>query len=191
MARPKEFDRQHALDQAMELFWLRGYEATTMTDLRIAMGIGRQSLYDTFGDKDQLFQEVLARYVGFNDADIAKWLGKENGLSGIRSFFDARVHSLSSGVRKGCLMINTCVELSLHHESVSSQIRKGLENLRKGFETALSGAKLQGQLSTEVAVADLACFLTSQISGMVVMAKNKVSRKQLRAIADHALRTLS
>ena len=191
MARPKEFDRQHALDQAMELFWLRGYEATTMTDLRLAMGIGRQSLYDTFGDKDQLFAEVLARYVGFNDSDVAKWLGEKNGLTGIRSFFDARVRSLSSGVRKGCLMINSCVELSVHHESVANQIRKGLENLRKGFEAALSGAKLQGQLSTNTAVADLACFLVSQVSGMVVMAKNKASRKQLQAIADHALETLT
>lgn len=191
MARPKEFDRQAALNQAMELFWTQGYEATTMTDLRHAMGIGRQSLYDTFGDKDQLFAEVLEQYIGFSDADVAKWLNHENGISGIRSFFDARVRLLSSGTRRGCLMINTCVELAVHDKTVASQIRQGLATLQKGFEAALTGALEQGELARDSDVSDLAIFLTSQIAGMVVVAKNNASRKQLQAIADLALQKLT
>jgi len=63
MARPKEFDQAAALETAMEVFWTRGYEATTMGDLRKAIGIGRQSLYDTFGDKEQLFAAALDQHL--------------------------------------------------------------------------------------------------------------------------------
>lgn len=190
MARPKEFDRQTALDKAMNLFWLRGYEATTMTDLRRAMGIGRQSLYDTFGDKKQLFSEVLDQYVSFNDANVAEMLTNDLGIAGIRSFLDARVRMLSSGVRRGCLMMNTCVELVPHDPAVASKIQAGLITMQEGFEAALRGAIQQGQLAKNADVSNLAVFLTSQVAGMVVMAKNHASREQLQAVADLTLEAL-
>lgn len=191
MARPKEFDRQIALDKAMSLFWTQGYEATTMTDLRKAMGIGRQSLYDTFGDKTQLFAEVLDQYVSRNDANVSELLDSDLGLAGIRSFLNARVRMLSSGVRRGCLMMNTCVERSPHDPVVASKIQVGLATMQQGFETALTQAVQEGQLPPEADVSTAAGFLTTQVAGMVVMAKNNATKQQLQAVADLAMRALS
>jgi len=188
MARTKEFDRQTVLGEAMEVFWTRGYEATSMTFLRLAMGLSRQSLYDTFGDKKQLFAEALARYVNFNDGQVAALLENEDALEGIRSFLQARVRMLSADQRRGCLMINTCVELSLHDDEVASQISSGMAAMQAGFETALKSAKRKGQISKKKDVSELAVFLTSQVAGMAVMAKNKASKKQLQAIADQTMK---
>ena len=190
MARPKEFNRQEVLDKAIEVFWTYGYEPTTMTGLRRAMGLGRQSLYDTFGDKKQLFAEALARYVSFNDGNVAALLDNEDGIAGIRAVLEARVRMLSSGARRGCLMINTCAELALHDEEVASQIQSGLATMQRGFEAALNRASEQGQISPDANVSDLAVFLNTQIAGMAVMAKNKASQQQLEAVADQALRAL-
>ncbi|MEM9644359.1 MAG: TetR/AcrR family transcriptional regulator [Planctomycetota bacterium] len=190
MARPKEFDRKQALDQAMELFWTRGYEATTMTDLRHAMGVGRQSLYDTFGDKDKLFREALDQYASLSNADVGQFLTEEDGLDGIRSFFRKRVSALASGTRRGCLIMNSCMELSPHDEVVALRVRKCLRVLEKGFETALKGAQKKGKIATGSDVGKLSIFLTSQLAGMVVMAKNRASRQHLQAIADTALQSI-
>lgn len=190
MARPKEFNRQAALDKAMHLFWTRGYEAVTMTDLRKTMGIGRQSLYDTFGDKKQLFAEVLDQYVHLNDADVAERLDKDQGIVGIQRFLNARVRMLSSGVRRGCLMMNTCVELSPHNPAIASKIQAGLATMQKGFEAALTQAIQQGQLAPDADVNSLAGFLTTQVAGMVIMAKNNASQQHLQAVADLAVRAL-
>ncbi len=191
MARPKEFDRQTALGAAMEVFWARGYEATTMTALRRAMGIGRQSLYDTFGDKKQIFAEALDRYVRRNREDVAAHLNAEVGLDGIRAFFEGRVRMLSSGARHGCLMINTAVELGPHDAKAAAKVESGLDDMRAGFAAALQSAIDDGDVPAATNVADLAAFLTSQIAGMVVMAKNGASEDDLRAIAHQALRALT
>ena len=132
MTRPKEFNEQEALAKAMEVFWTYGYEATTMTYLRGAMGIGRQSLYDTFGDKEALFAAALDQYIAFSNGDIAALLGdeKDNGIDAIRAFLNARAVVLSEGVRRGCLIMNTCVELSAHEVDVAARVDGGMSALQ-------------------------------------------------------------
>jgi len=191
MARPKEFDRQAALDKAMYLFWTRGFEATTMTDLRKEIGIGRQSLYDTFGDKNQLFSEALQQYMRINDANVAELLNEENGIDGIRSLLDSRVKMLSSGVRRGCLMMNSTVELSLHDQDVAAKLQTGLTTMQEGFEKALRGAIKKGQVKPDVDVSNLASFLVAQVAGMVVLSKNDASKQELQAIADFAIKAIT
>lgn len=177
----------------MQVFWAGGYEATTMTDLRQAMGIGRQSLYDTFGDKKEIFAAVLDRYITLSGRDIRALLGDENdnGIDGIQAFLNARAEILSEGVRRGCLMMNTCVELSAHEGDVASRIEGGLANLHLGFERALERAVSKGLLTQEADLSTLAAFLVTQVAGMVVMAKNHATRQQLQAVAAQALRALN
>lgn len=190
MARPKEFDRQNALGKAMEVFWTQGYEATSMTDLRLAMGIGRQSLYDTFGDKETLFTEALDRYISFNDGSVTALLGNADPIAGIRAFFDARVRLLSSGFRRGCLMFNSCVEVSPHDSAVASRIHSGLGTMQQSLEKALRRAAEKDQIPGDAKVGDLAAFLTTQVAGMAVMAKNQSSAEELQAVADLAVAAL-
>ncbi|MEM7016071.1 MAG: TetR family transcriptional regulator C-terminal domain-containing protein, partial [Pseudomonadota bacterium] len=108
----------------------------------------------------------------------------------IRAFLDARVHMLSSGVRRGCLMINTCVELAPHDVKVAEQLQSGLATMRLGFEIALNRALEQGEIPQDANVSELAVFLNAQVAGMTVMAKNQASQQELQAVADQALRSL-
>ncbi len=191
MARPKAFNRQDALGQAMEVFWTRGYEATTMTDLRKAMGIGRQSLYDTFGDKDTLFAEALDRYIAFNDGNVAATLDTEEPLEGLRALFSGRVRMLAKGFRRGCLMFNTCVEVSPHDTEVASRIESGLGTMSDAIAKSLERAKSEGLIPKGLDTQTTAAFLTTQIAGMAVMAKNGASEETLQAVADLALGILA
>ncbi|MEM7183898.1 MAG: TetR/AcrR family transcriptional regulator [Spirochaetota bacterium] len=187
MARRKEFDRRQALEKAMEVFWSRGYEATTMTDLRLAMGIGRQSLYDTFGDKDKLFAEALASYTKLNDENVKDVLKEQDGIKAVRTLLEARVKMLSSGHRRGCLMMNSCVELALHDEAVANQLKKGLATMHREIERALARALEQETLPKKVSIAETADFVLAQIAGMVVLSKTGASHKQLQNVADKAM----
>ena len=188
MARPKEFQREQALEQAMNVFWTHGYEATSMTDLQKAMGIGRQSLYDTFGDKRQLFEDALAMYLAGADARNTRVLGANNGMQAIRSFFDSTVRGLTQqSPRRACLMFNTCVELAPHNKAVNKQLKKALKGMQSAFEGALLRAQDQGDLCRQAKPRELAVFLTTQLGGISVLAKTGSSHKDLKAAADLAL----
>ncbi len=192
MARPKEFDRELALEKAMDLFWTHGYEASSMSDLQRGMGIGRQSLYDTFGDKKQIFQESLEHYLEGMEEYSGSLLGAEDGLSAIRAYFHALVRDKTSGtVRRACMLFNTCAELAPHDPEIRKQVRKGLISLQKKFELALSRAQEQRTLSLTADVRSLAIFLTTHAGGIVLLSKGGSSRKELRAASDIALGTLS
>ena len=91
MARPKEFDIDQVLDRATELFWTKGYEETSMRELEEGLGVGRQSLYSTFGDKRDLFLASLDRYAAIQRARLAPLLEPDTGLEGIRRYFGEMV----------------------------------------------------------------------------------------------------
>src|SRR5712692_11429413 len=112
MPRPRSFDEDAVLDQAVQLFWERGYEGTSLADLETHIGLGRQSLYNAFGDKQTLFLKALERY---QRAVMEKVLAHLNasgaGLDAIRAFFKATVESLTAaGPRRACLVANTILE---------------------------------------------------------------------------------
>ena len=192
MARPKEFDREAALDKAVDQFWTHGYEATSMSDLQRGMGIGRQSLYDTFGGKKQIFQEALKRYLEGMAEYSGSFLGAEDGLAAIRAYFDVLVRDNTSGkVRRACMLFNTCAELASHDSEIRKQVRKGLVALQKRFELALGRAREQGTLSSTADIRSIAVFLTTQAGGILLLSKSGSSRKELRAAADIALRAVN
>src|SRR3954465_6311628 len=113
MAPPQSFHEEARLDQAIQLFWERGYDGTSLADLETHLGLGRQSLYNSFGDKHALFLKALERYnrtVGVTAT--AQLTAPAAGLEAIRGFFDCGLKSLASGHgSRGCLMTNTITEL--------------------------------------------------------------------------------
>lgn len=118
MARLREFDEEKALDAAMQLFWEKGYAATSLSDLTAKMGIQKPSLYSAFGDKEGLFEATLRRYTNLHAANIRTKLQNEQSVKeAIRTFFENMVEEeYKKEFSKGCFCINTMVELAPHNE---------------------------------------------------------------------------
>ncbi len=126
VGRPKQFERSEALTSALEVFWTKGYEATSVQDLVDAMGVNRGSLYDTFGDKHALFVEAVEHYLNDSTSKLIEILSAgRSPLAGIQDFFNRVVNNLTSdnGCR-GCLITNAAVELAPHDEEVADVVRR-------------------------------------------------------------------
>ena len=191
MARPKEFQRDEALGKAVEVFWLHGFKATSMSDLQRATGIGRQSLYDTFGDKEQIFAQALDHYLNHSYERNDRLLNGNDGLATIRTYFETSVRELSSHIpRRACMIFNTCVELSPHDNNIAKKVETGIKHLRRAFIRALKRAKDQDLIGADADLPALAEFLTSQVGGLAIMAKRGASRKSMQAVANTALKVL-
>ena len=190
MARQKTFDPEQALDAALDLFWRQGYEASSMTELQEAMGIGRQSLYDTYGDKHELFLKALDRYAQVKSERMREMLAGEGPMvPGLRDYFNAAAHMLTpSGERPACLLTNTILERGQHDEAVAEVCKRNERGMVKSFEQALRRAVEGGEIPPLDDPHSAALFLTSTLYGMGVLAKNGASR---RRIQDVALRALS
>ena len=188
MARSKEFDVEQALDRAVELFWRKGYEATSMRDLQEHMGIGRQSLYDTFGDKRQLFLAALDRYNAGNAGRVRETLLDEDAsLPALRAWFDDLIAFLTPrGERVGCLLANSIVELGQQDPEVASCCRGGEKVARRGFRAAAARAIARGELAAADDPDEVADYLQAQVYGLTVLAKNGASRTTLKRVVERA-----
>src|SRR5690349_17002162 len=117
MVRTKQFDKHAALDQAMELFWERGYHATSIQDLVDTLGVNRQSLYDTYGGKDALFLAALERYRDLQAVPMRRSLERDApAIEVLREFLGSFIDNALSPGFKGCFMANTITELAVHDE---------------------------------------------------------------------------
>ena len=191
MVRTKQFDKHAALDEAMELFWERGYRGTSIQDLVDRLGVNRQSLYDTYGGKDQLFLAALERYREIQAAPVRRLLERKGpALEVLRDFFQSSVDALLSEDCKGCLMANTVTELAGHDEAVTQVCSASARQ----FEAALCGLLARAQQAGEIAAGrsplQLARFLMSTMSGLAVTAKATRDRKVLNDVVEVALAAL-
>ena len=191
MVRTKQFDKHAALDQAMELFWERGYHATSIRDVVERLGVNRQSLYDTYGGKDQLFLAALERYREMQAAPVRLLLERKGpALEVLRAFFQSAVDALLSEDCKGCFMANTVTELAGHDEGVTQVCSAGARQ----FEAALCGlvarAQQAGEIPTQRSPLQLARFLMNTMSGLAVTAKATRHRKVLSDVVEVALAAL-
>jgi TetR/AcrR family transcriptional repressor of nem operon len=192
IGRPTEFDRQAALEKAMGLFWRNGYEATGLTDLTKEMGIGRQSLYNAFGDKHSLFVEAIKHYSSRNTQPLIGILQSPgSGVSNIRKTLEAAVSFMTSGDCCGCLVTNSIVELAPHDEEVAEVVRSALNRMEKAFKEAVDRAVESGEISADVDTQAMARFLNNTLHGIVVMGKASASKAALKDVVKIALSKLS
>jgi len=192
MARPKSFNTDDALLRAMELFWRQGFHNTGMSELVAAMGISRQSLYDTYGDKTQLFLAALDQYCAALEAQLlAPLKAPDAGL--------AALHDTAMGVidflvqypeRRACLMANTTLELAPHDAVVAERVRAHLANMAAAFRHALNNARVRGEIATDADPAALADYLVGMVHGLMVLAKSGASRETLHGILHTAATVL-
>ena len=186
MARPKSFDEAAVLDQALQLFWERGYEGTSLADLETHLGLGRQSLYNSFGDKHALFLKALDRYrheVG--EAALAGLNAPDAGLKAIREFFEWSVDFVTSpDQRRGCLVANTISERGAEDPDALLRCNYARDTVERAFRRALTQAKKRGELPRSLDVEAAAMLLVIQNYGLSVLAKAGATAAQLRAAVE-------
>jgi len=173
MSRPKEFNPDDAIEKAMQVFWHKGYEATSMEDLLTAMDLSRGSLYDTFGDKRQLFLKVVDRYcTTFASSKFSLLDQPGPALPTLRRFIcDMIEGGLADPRRRGCLISNTVMELSTHEKEIAGRLRLALKMAEDTFFKVLTRAQQQGELRNGQDPRRLAQFLVTMMQGAVVMIK--------------------
>jgi TetR/AcrR family transcriptional regulator, transcriptional repressor for nem operon len=190
MARTKEFEPLVALDAAMELFWRKGYEAASMRELLDAMGIGRGSFYDTFGDKHDLFLSALDRFQEVRTSWVEEVLLGE-GLDGIEEVFRRSLDGLFQfQPRRGCLLANSAVELAPHDPDVAARISSYIRRTEESFQGALERARDRGEIRPEGDPRALARFLVNTLHGLRVLARAGADRETLEDTVHVALEAL-
>lgn len=192
MARPKAFDTDATLVRAMELFWEQGYAATSMEQLVTTMGISRQSLYDTFGDKHRLFLAAMDSYCAMLEAAMLRDLRAPN--AGLQALHDAGLAIIDFLVRypkrRACLMANTTLELAPHDAEIAAKVRAHMDNMAAAFRHALLNARARGEIAATADVDALAKYLVGMAHGLMVMAKSGADRETLTGIMATAVAPL-
>lgn len=192
MARPKEFIPEEALDKAMEVFWRRGYEATSIEDLVTAMDINRGSLYETFGDKHTLFLSCLDRYCDTVSGERFKLLDQPGPvLPTIRQFFMGLAKLAGTeAAKKGCLVINSVMELAPHEKDTGERLATALAGIEEKFHRLLARAKEQGELHAHHHPRALARYLATMLQGGAVMLKAGASQRVMEDVVTTGLSVL-
>lgn len=190
MARSKEFNEVEALDKAMEVFWKQGYEKTSIQDLVDQMGIHRRSLYDTFGDKHALFVQTLERYESLIAAQIRKQITEDmTTVESIRKIFELAIYS-DSTYPKGCLLVNTAVELSLLDDEVSQRIKAAFEQTEKFIADLLRKGQAKGEVARSFDIGQLSRYIHNALIGVRVSVKMTANQQELDATIDLTLSIL-
>ncbi len=171
MARRKAFDRDEVLEKAMLLFWEQGYEATSMQDLVTRMGVGRQSLYDTFGDKHTLYVEALEHYrYGVGQSATAPLNESGSVKERFARVFENVINEPDGG-EKGCFVANATLELAARDPDVAGLVDENFCASVERFVQVLEQAQRSGELGGEKDLRALARFLFNTLQGLRVSAK--------------------
>lgn len=193
MPRPPGFQRDDVVLRATEVFWHRGYGATSVCDLVKATGLKPGSLYAAFGSKKGLFLEVLDHY----HSDYLRAVDEEfaraaSSLAAIESLFRQTADaSLKAQGSRGCLAVNALLELAQHDEDIAHNLQQGSERLRRRLKERLTIAQTNGELRAAANPDELSAFLINNLWGMRVLCKSKPTATALDGIVHGVLAAIS
>ncbi|MFE9043949.1 TetR/AcrR family transcriptional regulator [Streptomyces sp. NPDC012421] len=193
MARTKEFDPEAALQAALDLFWARGYEATSMADLVEHLGIGRASIYATFGNKHELYLKALDRYLESRDPGLVEELSAPGpALPAVRTLVRRfAAEATAEGLRlTGCFVTNSAAELAPRDPVVARRVELSWEQIETLLHSALTRARAQGELPEDRDPRALARMLLVLLQGIRVVGKASTDPARVRDAAEQALRLL-
>ena len=187
MARPKEFDQDKALHQAIRLFSQQGFAATSTDELMRVMDIGRQSMYDTFGDKRALFLRALELYVTESVQSIGVELDRNgSALSAVRNALVSFAERKDLSSSEGCMGLNAIGEFGQRDADVTRITRTAARTQRENLMKVFARAKIQGEVDADVDLEGMADFFESTLAGIRIAAKAGKSRQALRKVAAFA-----
>ncbi|MET9443686.1 helix-turn-helix domain-containing protein [Streptomyces sp. NPDC006610] len=190
MARTKEFDPDAVLQSALELFWRRGYEATSMADLVEHLGIGRASIYATYGNKRELYLKALDRYAESRDPDLLDLLSQPGpALPAVRAVVRRFAAEAADDARRraGCFVTNTAAELAPHDPAAARRVALSWEHLETLLHSALVRARARGELPGDRDPRALARMLLVLMQGLRVVGKASDDPARVRDAAEQAL----
>ncbi|RKP51483.1 TetR/AcrR family transcriptional regulator [Cohnella endophytica] len=178
MARRREFDEEKVLDAAMQLFWEKGFEATSLSDLTSRMGIQRPSIYATFGDKKELFEAALRKYTSSHATYVRANLQNNSSVKeAFRAFFENMVaKEYEKSPNWGCFCINSMVELAPHDEKFEILTREHQMYLSVIFQETIERGLRSGELDSGINAKGLAQTLVISLIGLTVFMKSRPER---------------
>lgn len=190
--RHREYDPDHALEAAMHLFWLRGYSATSMQDLVDHTGVNRSSLYDTFGNKEELFLACCERYRALMETQRFFELDHAaSGLDGIERFFKVCVEAFASDPdRRGCMVFNEIMAVGCENHPIRDFATSILKRLEDAFEQAVERAQQTAEIDSSHDARSLARYLVSLTAGISFQSRAGASRRQIEDVAEAGLACL-
>jgi TetR/AcrR family transcriptional regulator, transcriptional repressor for nem operon len=189
MARPKEFDQEKALRKAIGLFSKQGFAASSTDDLMRVMDVGRQSMYDTFGDKRALFLKALEMYVTESVRSISVALERPgSALSAVQNALKIFAERKDLSSAEGCMGLNAISEFGQRDAEVTRITRRASRLQRQTLMRVLTRAKKEGEISSGADLDSMANFFESTLAGIRMAAKAGKSRRALRNIAAFAAR---
>ena len=173
MARAKEFDETAVLNKALNVFWCKGFNGTSAQDLVDALGISRSSLYDTFGDKRNLFIQSLQYYRENMSGRMIELIDKSENIEKTVSdiFKAATTEAIEDKLSKGCFIVNSTIELASHDKEVASIINQNIQDIEDALCKAIKKGQDEGIFSTAQTARAYARFLFNNISGIRVASR--------------------
>jgi len=191
MARPREFDRDEALKHATAVFWAKGFEGASTENLLAAMKIGRQSLYDTFGDKRHLYLEALGRYLAASvSSHIAMLESESSPLAGIRKMLMIFAANDGGSRALGCMGVNSVCEFGQADAEVNALNRSSAMTLDAALGRALARAKARGEVASHLDEKAATHFIQATMLGLKVSGKAGLDSAALRQVVDVAMEAL-
>lgn len=190
MGRSKEFDTDKALIQAMELFWSNGYEKTSIQDLLDVMGIHRKSLYDTFGDKHELYMEAVKRYQQIVERNIKKQLIQGSSIKEIIKNLFYMIIDNERFRKHGCLFVNMAVELSACDDEAKTRSIEHYKNIETLFYELLLQGQETGEIGANKDATMLAQYFLNSWTGIRVLGKTLNDRNVFENIIEATLSIL-
>jgi AcrR family transcriptional regulator len=186
MSRKASFDRQIALNKAVELFWSRGYYASSMKHIEEALDMRPGSIYATFGSKGGLFGEALDAYASNASDDFSQAIGESSSVvEGLKRYLRSFAEPCSDHMpAQACLLIKTLLEVNAEDVALRDKVETMLAAFENRLCAVLEKAKASGELRTEVNCPRLARLLQTQIIGLRAFAERSVSKEQVAAVAD-------
>lgn len=192
MARPAQIDRSKALRAARDIFWRQGFTATSMSQLLKAMDIGSGSFYAAFGSKPELFAQVTEKYQTWSAAQWERIRTSRQGLDAISEFLNATVVDVSDkNRRKGCLLVNSILELEGVDTELHQQLVGKFNDLEQRLSVCLQEAKDSGTLREDLGVAEGVEYLMTNIYGLRVASRAGLSRAEARQRVQLLIRMIS
>lgn len=188
--RPRNFDRAQALQKAMEVFWSKGYEGASLTDLTEAMGINSPSLYGAFGSKEGLFREAVQLYRDTEGGSARRaLLAAPTARDAIEAMLLASAERFTApGLPPGCMIVLGAPAGCDNQDGVGLFLGDNRREMQSRILARLTAGAAQGELPAGADLKGLAAFYTTVLHGMSIQARDGASRKTLQAVARQAMR---
>lgn len=190
--RKREFDREEVLTLAMQHFWVNGYEGSGLTDLLDAVGIARQSLYSTFGNKHELFLEALDHFfVAEVEPKLRQLDGEHAGFQALTQFFESLGKKGFGNFKLGCMLTNAITELAPGDSQVAKIAKQQLDRIEKAFQASVVAAQKAGNLRKDLKPNQVARLLLGTMHGVMVLAKTPSGKSKTKDIVSATLSVLT